>query len=356
MQEQDWENLGTVVDLESDIPWDGLPSGSAESQGSGADSLAANHAPLHFSNDNQDEFDISWLGSKQPKQSVHMQFNAAAPDNMSDCAFESIACWSGPPPQRGLPISVSPKTLRKPSMVIEQSCDDQESSDESYSQDAEDSLPLIDDDSCSHLSAAQPLHRPIKAECHSDDDHTAAAFFPDRAAPPPHCGFPVCSAASLSLPPAGPTALFPLHLFVAALADGAVAPDTPERTLTTLDQVRRKASKEHNVVVQMGNQEVLDLKMRVFTMNSLEARALSEYIAAHPQQVPAPFVVLARDVRMAALYDPAAGDPAQQAGAAERLRKQLRTHAVRVVREAIGEEARLTADMLRGLCGATAPS
>jgi hypothetical protein len=89
MQEQDWENLGNVVDLESDIPWDGLPSGSAESHGSGADSLAANHAPLHFSNDNQDEFDISWLGSKQPKQSVHMQFRM----RIREC---SMLVWTSP--------------------------------------------------------------------------------------------------------------------------------------------------------------------------------------------------------------------------------------------------------------------
>lgn len=66
----------------------------------------------------------------------------------------------------------------------------------------------------------------------------------------------------------------------------------------------------------------VDLKMRVFVVNSEDAKAVAEYIKAHMDQVPAPFVVLARHLSMAVLYDPLTLD-LSDASVADRLRKQV---------------------------------
>jgi hypothetical protein len=78
---------------------------------------------------------------------------------------------------------------------------------------------------------------------------------------------------------------------------------TPLKGLNVLEQVRRKVSKEQNTVVQLANEGPVDLKMRVFVANSIESKAVGDYISAHPHQVPAPFVVLARDLHMAVSYE-----------------------------------------------------
>jgi hypothetical protein len=52
-----------------------------------------------------------------------------------------------------------------------------------------------------------------------------------------------------------------------------------------LAQVRRKVSKEQNTVVQVGGEGQIELKMRVFVANSVEARAVSDYISSHSNQV-----------------------------------------------------------------------
>ena len=229
MKEQDWENLGTVVDLDSEIPWSGLPSEGGETSSSGADLSTAHNAPLHFSNENQDEFDISWLGTKQ-KPSVHLQFSSTASETIGDCGFEAVTGWSGLPPQR-IPVSISPKTLRKPNALLEQACDSQESSDEdNFAHDADDSLPLIEDDSCSQL----PVHRAARRP-----KHGAPLYDADDADAPAGLrrSLSARTSAPITMPLGGHTALFTLHLFVAALAEGIVEPDTPERTLGILDQV-----------------------------------------------------------------------------------------------------------------------
>ena len=94
-----------------------------------------------------------------------------------------------------------------------------------------------------------------------------------------------------------------------------------------LAQVRRKVSKEQNTTVHVQSQGTLDLKMRVFVANSVEAKAVWEYITAHSNQVPAPFVLLAQQIHMAVSYDPKELDP-RHAAVADRLRKQVnaRTH------------------------------
>jgi hypothetical protein len=69
--------------------------------------------------------------------------------------------------------------------------------------------------------------------------------------------------------------------------------------------------------------------MRVFVVNSEDAKAVGEYIGSHLSQIPAPFVVLARHLPMAVLYDPATLD-LSDASVADRLRKQAKTRAVKV--------------------------
>ena len=93
-----------------------------------------------------------------------------------------------------------------------------------------------------------------------------------------------------------------------------------------LAQVRRKVSKEQNTTVHVQSQGTLDLKMRVFVANSVEAKAVWEYITAHSNQVPAPFVLLAQQIHMAVSYDPKELDP-RHAAVADRLRKQVNARA-----------------------------
>jgi hypothetical protein len=61
----------------------------------------------------------------------------------------------------------------------------------------------------------------------------------------------------------------------------------PPKLVSILNQVRAKVSKDQNTTVLVGS-EPLDVKMRVFVSNSVEAKAVSDYIAEHPQQVLSP--------------------------------------------------------------------
>jgi len=74
---------------------------------------------------------------------------------------------------------------------------------------------------------------------------------------------------------------------------------------------------------------VYTTQMRVFVVNSEDAKAVGEYIGSHLHQIPAPFVVLAKHLPMAVLYDPATLD-LSDASVADRLRKQAKTRAVKV--------------------------
>ena len=71
----------------------------------------------------------------------------------------------------------------------------------------------------------------------------------------------------------------------------------------------------------MAEGGTIDLKMRVFVVNSEDAKAVGEYIKAHLDQVPAPFVVLAQHLSMAVLYNPQTLD-LSDGSVADRLRKQ----------------------------------
>ena len=120
-----------------------------------------------------------------------------------------------------------------------------------------------------------------------------------------------------------------MNLFVTAIADGEMAKDTPVKVQERLSQIVRKVPKEQNTSVEVAEGATIDLKMRVFVVNSEDAKAVGEYINAHRDQRPAPFVVLARHLPMAVLYDPLTLD-LSDASVADRLRKQAKTRAVKV--------------------------
>lgn len=78
-------------------------------------------------------------------------------------------------------------------------------------------------------------------------------------------------------------------------------------------------------------------------------------LLSNPQN-PAPFVVLLRNLSMAVTYDPTVLDTTI-ASVADRLRKQIKTHAVKVIREVIVDKrCFLTASELRGHRGPLSPS
>ena len=77
-------------------------------------------------------------------------------------------------------------------------------------------------------------------------------------------------------------------------------------------------------LLQVAEGGTIDLKMRVFVVNSEDAKAVGEYIKAHPDQIPAPFVVLAHHLPMSVLYNPKILD-LSDGSVADRLRKQVAT-------------------------------
>jgi len=143
--------------------------------------------------------------------------------------------------------------------------------------------------------------------------------------------------------------------FVIAITEGRLM-QTPNQLRATLEQVHRKVSKEQNTVVQVPSEGgVVDLKLRVFAATSSEAGAIDEYIAMHANQVPAPFVVLHKNLYMGVAYDAATLD-LSVAIVADRLRKKVKTHAVKILREAIGDaRCRISSACLYGQQGAMAP-
>jgi hypothetical protein len=154
----------------------------------------------------------------------------------------------------------------------------------------------------------------------------------------------------------GCDAHFIVHLFVTAIADGRMQQDDiVPKTWDVLQQVITKVSKEQNTSITLHGL-TMDIKMRVFVCNSVEARAVGEYVTAHKEQRPAPFVVLARQLSMAIAYNSAHLDPSQ-AAVADRLRKQAKTRAVKEIREAVRDAPPdISGPVLRGYVGALAPA
>eukprot|EP00960_Hanusia_phi_P051457 760816-Hanusia_phi.AAC.3 len=152
------------------------------------------------------------------------------------------------------------------------------------------------------------------------------------------------------------SAFFPVNLFVTAIGDGALAKDISPKARERLEMVLSKIPKEQHTCVEIQGEGVADIKMRVFVANSEDAKAVSDYIQTHEKQLPAPFVVLARDIPMALLYDPSKLDLADSS-VADRLRKQAKTRAVKLVREIIADEGRgLNIRSIRGHQGPYDPA
>ena len=147
----------------------------------------------------------------------------------------------------------------------------------------------------------------------------------------------------------------PVHLFVAAIGDGELNPNTAPKTRETLAQIIKKVSKEQNTVVNVKGEGPLHIQLRVFVASSIEARTLKEYIHANQEQTPCPFILLAKELPMAVMYDQATLNPAN-ANVADRLRKQAKTRAIKLLREVIWDDAsKVTAAMLRGRHGPLIP-
>ncbi|KAJ1488637.1 hypothetical protein T484DRAFT_1887124, partial [Baffinella frigidus] len=179
----------------------------------------------------------------------------------------------------------------------------------------------------------------------------------------------------------GPKALFRLGLFVAALGDGKLDATGGGRTAERL-RTLAKVPKEQVVKVALpkgkgrrGNVvEEVDVELRLFIAHSDDAKMMQRYIDRHKNERPAPFVLLAPLLPVALEYRPAphdAGSPAATQSTsggkqplpaagqllpavADRLRKQAKGRAVRLVRDVLAE-AGVDASTLRGHSGATRP-
>jgi len=153
----------------------------------------------------------------------------------------------------------------------------------------------------------------------------------------------------------GGLAHLPVHLFVAAIGDGELSPDTPHKIREILQQVVKKVSKEQNTQVNVCGEGPLHIQLRVFVASSVEARTLKEYIHRNEMQRPCPFIMLAKQLPMAVMYDSATINPAH-ANVADRLRKQAKTRAIKLLREVIYDASSgVTAAMLRGRLGPMLP-
>lgn len=155
--------------------------------------------------------------------------------------------------------------------------------------------------------------------------------------------------------PGGGANMFPVPLLVAAIGDGKLVAGIPQKSLDILEQIIKKVSREQNVIVTVFNEGNVNIHLRVFASNSQEARAVRDYVEANPNQSPAPFVLLAQQLPMAVMYDPSTLNP-KLPSAADRLRKQAKTRAIKVLRELIFDPAGgVTGEVLRGRKGAVIP-
>lgn len=169
------------------------------------------------------------------------------------------------------------------------------------------------------------------------------------------------------------SAFFPVALFVAVVGDGVLDSNTPSRVLERLQQASSKVPKEQIIRIVLRDKvgggkcpmlrpgdkakdgKELEVKLRVFVANSEDAKAVQGYIASHDSQTPAPVVVLCPILPMAMEYDALTVDPTNQ-GTADRLRKQAKTRAVKLVRELLIENSdKLTRKILFGHSGPSAP-
>merc|ERR1711871_738943 len=111
----------------------------------------------------------------------------------------------------------------------------------------------------------------------------------------------------------GALAVFHVYLYACIIGNGEVDQDCPSRTKKRLLDARVKVPKEQKTVLNVcspdgTDTEHIDVKLRVFVVKSEDGKLISEYVSSHPDQSPAPFVVLTRRLPMAVLFDPSSTD------------------------------------------------
>jgi len=161
-------------------------------------------------------------------------------------------------------------------------------------------------------------------------------------------------------------AYFPVGLFVAAVGEGVLDASTPNRVLERLQHASLKVPKEQIIRISLQKDskaepkkhkdlvEDEEIKLRVFVSNSEDAKAVQGYISSHGHQCPAPLVILCPHLAVAMEYDSSCVDITNQ-GTADRLRKQAKTRAVKLMRELLVENVdKLSKAILGGHMGPTA--
>jgi hypothetical protein len=217
MREQDWDNLGTVVDLETEIPWAIISSGSSAP----SDSQSALPLSSDISND---DYDLSWLGGTK------LGVKSSTVENM-DTTLDHSSSLPCPPMQRCVKRPLSPEAVHISDLFcIPTSHENSLSSDENSQDAREDELPLIDDDSDScRLTVRRGYNRMGAGLIESSSDE--CSFRDEMRLITDHRMY------SSSVPLQSESSVFTLHLFVTAIADGEIAPDAPEKISSVLEQV-----------------------------------------------------------------------------------------------------------------------
>lgn len=215
MREQDWDNLGTVVDLDTEIPWASISAGTG---------VPPSQQALPLSTDlSNDDYDLSWLGGTKLGQK-----NSTA-ENID--SLEQSSCWPCPPIQRCLKRPLSPDFVHNSEQFCFPISHDQSLSSDENSQDAgDDELPLIDDDSDSCRQTVRRGYNRMRStifESSSDE----APYRDDLKLMTDHRLY------TSAIPARTESSLFTLHLFVTAIADGDIATDAPEKIGSVLEQV-----------------------------------------------------------------------------------------------------------------------
>ena len=215
MQEQDWENLGPVVDLEREIPWASIAGGNV------AASESQPTLPLSSEISN-DDYDLSWMGGTKL--------------GSKSCAGENIEAglensWPCPPVQRCVKRPVTPEFAHVSDVFCVQTSYENSLSSDENSLTGEDDLPLIDDDSDS-------CRRTVRRD---DDNMNSAMFSSTLSGFPLRDGLQCISDHNVynnNFPSTqNDSAMFTLRLFVTAITDGQIE-DTSEKISGILEQVK----------------------------------------------------------------------------------------------------------------------
>eukprot|EP00291_Cryptomonas_curvata_P015568 CAMPEP_0172151076 /NCGR_PEP_ID=MMETSP1050-20130122/16_1 /TAXON_ID=233186 /ORGANISM="Cryptomonas curvata, Strain CCAP979/52" /LENGTH=465 /DNA_ID=CAMNT_0012819117 /DNA_START=749 /DNA_END=2146 /DNA_ORIENTATION=- len=146
---------------------------------------------------------------------------------------------------------------------------------------------------------------------------------------------------------------FPVTLYITAVGDGSLAADISDKARERLESILTKIPKEQQTSIECGG-GLVPLKLRVFVANSEDAKAVGDYIKDHASVIPAAVVVLCREVFITLRCE--GGLDMKDSSVADRLRKQAKTRAVKLVRDLILQAKDLSLPMLRGHSGPLGPS